>query len=114
MRLIVMFDLPTLNATDMRNYRDFRKFLIKNGFMMMQESVYTKIAINQSMAQLIANKVKDNKPPKGLVQMFIITEKQFSRMEILVGEVSDEYITDDRRLIILWTLWANTLKTPMK
>lgn len=67
----------------------------------MQESVYTKIAFNQSMAQLIANKVKDNKPPKGLVQMFIITEKQFSRMEILVGEVSDEYITDDRRLIIL-------------
>lgn len=101
MRLIVMFDLPTLNAADMRNYREFRKFLIKNGFMMMQESVYTKIALNQSMAQLIANKVRDNKPDKGLVQMFIITEKQFSRMEILVGEVSDEYITDDRRLIIL-------------
>ena len=101
MRLIVMFDLPTLNATDMRSYREFRKFLIKNGFMMMQESVYTKIALNQSMAQLIANKVRDNKPEKGLVQMFIITEKQFSRMEILVGEVSDEYITDDRRLIII-------------
>lgn len=101
MRLIVMFDLPTLNATDMRSYREFRKFLIKNGFMMMQESVYTKIALNQSMAQLIDNKVRDNKPEKGLVQMFIITEKQFSRMEILVGEVSDEYITDDRRLIIL-------------
>lgn len=101
MRLIVMFDLPTLNATDMRNYREFRKFLIKNGFMMMQESVYTKIALNQSMAQLIANRVRENKPDKGLVQMFIITEKQFSRMEILVGEVSDEYITDDRRLIIL-------------
>ena len=104
MRLIVMFDLPTLNAADMRNYREFRKFLIKNGFMMMQESVYTKIALNQSMAQLIANKVRDNKPDKGLVQMFTITEKQFSRMEILVVEVSDEYITDDRRLIILWTL----------
>lgn len=101
MRLIVMFDLPTLNAADMRNYREFRKFLIKNGFMMMQESVYTKIALNQSMAQLIANKVRDNKPDKGLVQMFTITEKQFSRMEILVVEVSDEYITDDRRLIIL-------------
>lgn len=101
MRLIVMFDLPTLNAKDKRNYREFRKFLIKNGFMMMQESDYTKIALNQSMAQLIANKVRDNKPDKGLVQMFIITEKQFSRMEILVGEVSDEYITDDRRLIIL-------------
>ncbi|WP_197273095.1 CRISPR-associated endonuclease Cas2 [Lagierella massiliensis] len=101
MRIIVMFDLPTLNSIDMKNYRTFRKFLVKNGFMMMQESVYSKIALNQSMANLIANKVRDNKPPKGLVQMFIITEKQFSRMEILVGEVSEEYITDDRRLIIL-------------
>ena len=101
MRIIVMFDLPTLNSIDMKNYRIFRKFLIKNGFMMMQESVYSKIAVNQSMANLIANRVRDNKPPKGLVQMFIVTEKQFSRMEILVGEVSEEYITDDRRLIIL-------------
>lgn len=101
MRIIVMFDLPTLNSIDMKNYRIFRKFLVKNGFMMMQESVYSKIALNQSMANLIANKVRDNKPPKGLVQMFIITEKQFSRMEILVGEVSEEYITDDRRLIVL-------------
>lgn len=104
MRIIVMFDLPTLNSIDMKNYRIFRKFLVKNGFMMMQESVYSKIALNQSMANLIANKVRDNKPPKGLVQMFIITEKQFSRMEILVGEVSEEYITDDRRLIVLWIL----------
>lgn len=101
MRLIVMFDLPTSDFIDMKNYRSFRKFLIRNGFMMMQESIYSKIAINQSVAKLIANKVRENKPPKGLVQMFIITEKQFSRMEILVGEISEEYITDDRRLIIL-------------
>lgn len=101
MRLIVMFDLPTLTVEDMRSYRNFRKFLIKNGFMMMQESVYSKIALNQSMANLITNRVRENKPPKGLVQMFTITEKQFSKMEILVGDISEEYITDDRRLIIL-------------
>lgn len=101
MRLIVMFDLPTFIVEDMRSYRDFRKFLIKNGFMMMQESVYSKIALNQSMANLITNRVRENKPPKGLVQMLTITEKQFSRMEILVGDISEEYITDDRRLIIL-------------
>lgn len=96
-----MFDLPTLTVEDMKSYRDFRKFLIKNGFMMMQESIYSKITLNQSMANLITNRVRENKPPKGLVQMFTITEKQFSRMEILVGDISEEYITDDRRLIIL-------------
>ena len=101
MRIIVMFDLPTINEKDLKNYRIFRKFLIKNGFMMMQEKKKKKIALNQSMATLIANKVRENKPPKGLVQMFMITEKQYSRMEILVGDISEEYITDDRRLIIL-------------
>lgn len=101
MRIIVMFDLPTLTVEDMRSYRNFRKFLIKNGFMMMQESVYSKIALNQSRANLITNRVRENKPPKGLVQMFTITEKQFSKMEILVGDISEEFITDDRRLIIL-------------
>ena len=53
------------------------------------------------MANLITNRVRENKPPKGMVQMFTITEKQFSRMEILVGDISEEFITDDRRLIIL-------------
>lgn len=101
MRIILMFDLSTLTVEDMRSYINFRKFLIKNGFMMMQESVYSKIVLNQSMANLITNRVRENKPPKGLVQMFTITEKQFSRMEILVGDISEEYITDDRRLIIL-------------
>ena len=101
MRIMVMFDLPTTTAVDMKCYRDFRKFLIKNGFMMMQESIYTKIVLNQGMASLIANKLRANKPVKGLVQMLVITEKQFSRMEILVGDISEENITDDRRLIVL-------------
>lgn len=101
MRMIVMFDLPTTTLEDLRNYRVFRKFLIKNGFMMMQESVYSKIALNTGIANLIADKVRENQPPSGLVQMFIITEKQFEKMEILVGEISEETITDDRRLIIL-------------
>ena len=96
-----MFDLPTLHETDIKDYRAFRNFLIKNGFMMMQESVYSKIAFNQSAANAIASRVRENKPQRGLVQMFIITEKQFSRMEVLVGEIGGEYITDDRRLIIL-------------
>jgi len=39
MRVIVLFDLPTITEQDRRNYRLFRKHLIKSGFMMLQESV---------------------------------------------------------------------------
>ena len=42
MRVIVFFDLPTLTLEDKKEYRNFRKFLLKRGFAMMQESVYSK------------------------------------------------------------------------
>lgn len=49
MRMLVMFDLPTETAEDRRNYRIFHKTLIKNGFFMMQESVYTRMVLNPSV-----------------------------------------------------------------
>ena len=44
MRVMVFFDLPTESLDDKREYRKFRKYLIKKGFMMLQESVYCKLA----------------------------------------------------------------------
>lgn len=42
MRMFIFFDLPVITTENRRNYARFRKFLIKNGFIMMQESVYCK------------------------------------------------------------------------
>ena len=50
MRILVMFDLPVITDTDRREYRKFRKFLVLNGFLMLQESVYCKIAQNSVVA----------------------------------------------------------------
>ena len=55
---------------------------------MQQESIYSKLALNTSIAQRIEDNVRKNKPPEGLVQMLTITEKQYGRMELLVGEVT--------------------------
>lgn len=46
MRVIVFFDLPVFTKADIRQYNKFRKFLIGQGFVKMQKSVYSKIAIN--------------------------------------------------------------------
>ena len=101
MRIIVMFDLPVETLENKREYRQFRKFLIKKGFLMMQDSIYCKLALNQTMAGLIANSVKDNKPSEGLVQMMLITEKQYARMEYVVGECQSQVIDSDDRVVIL-------------
>lgn len=101
MRIIVMFDLPVTTASDRREYTRFRKYLIKNGFLMMQESVYCKLAQNSTAADLIVQNVKKNKTISGLVQTLRITEKQFSRMEYIVGEKTNEVLDSDERIVIL-------------
>lgn len=101
MRLIVFFDLPVETSSDRRNYRKFRKFLIKSGFHMMQESVYAKMVLNGTKANTIISSVKKNKPPRGKVQLLKITEKQFSRIEYIVGEATTDVIDTDERTIIL-------------
>ena len=62
MRIVVFFDLPVLTESNRRDYRTFRKYLIKSGFMMVQESVYCKLAQNSSVADAVVENIKKNKP----------------------------------------------------
>ena len=101
MRVIVMFDLPVITTADRKEYTRFRKYLIKSGFLMMQESIYCKLAQNQTAADWIVDNIKRNKPPKGIVQVMKITEKQYSRMECIVGSNTSEVINNDERLLFL-------------
>lgn len=101
MRIFVFFDLPVATSENRREYARFRRFLIKNGFIMMQESVYCRIAANQNSVKIITDKVKKNKPSEGLVQVLTVTEKQFSKMEFITGEFSSDVIDTDERLVIL-------------
>lgn len=68
---------------------------------MMQESVYCKLAQNEKAADSIVENVKKNKPEEGLVQILRVTEKQYSKIDFVVGERSDNVIDSDERLIIL-------------
>lgn len=101
MRLLVFFDLPTETCEDKRNYRKFRRILIKNGFLMLQESVYCRMLITPTAERAAMEIIRKNKPSEGVVQMLSVTEKQFSKMEYLVGQNHSEIIDSDERLIIL-------------
>lgn len=68
---------------------------------MLQESVYCKLALNNTVANGIVGAVRENKPEEGLVQMLVITEKQFSKMEYVVGEKQSVIVDSDDRVVIL-------------
>ena len=84
-----------------KEYRDFRKFLIKSGFLMLQESVYCKLAQNSTVADTIHENVRKNKPSAGLVQLLRVTEKQYAKMDFIVGESNSKVLDTDERLVII-------------
>ena len=101
MRVLVFFDLPVTTSENRRAYSKFRKFLLKNGFMMLQESVYCKLALNGTAVNAIVDNVHKNKPEEGLVQLLTVTEKQYSKMNIIIGEMKSEVLNSDERLVVL-------------
>lgn len=101
MRMIIFFDLPVTTTQERRDYTRFRKFLIQNGFMQMQESVYCRLALNQTAAAIMQDNIYKHRPSKGLVQMLVITEKQYARMEYIVGSYEGDVINSDERFVEL-------------
>ena len=101
MRVMVFFDLPVLTSENRRAYAKFRRFLLKNGFLMLQESVYCKLAQNPTVGDAIVENVRKNKPQSGLVQVLRVTEKQYAKMEYIVGTCKTDVLNSDERLVIL-------------
>lgn len=101
MRVFVMFDLPIQTLSERRAYSKFRKHLVKTGFVMMQESIYTKLCLNATAARVVCDNVRKNLPEKGLVELMTVTEKQYAAIEYLVGASSCEYITSTDSLVVL-------------
>ncbi|MDR0831335.1 MAG: CRISPR-associated endonuclease Cas2 [Bacillales bacterium] len=99
MRLLIFFDLPTITVKDKREYNKFRKFLVKNGFLMKQESVYSKIVINRTTLEIFKKSIKKNAPSNGIVEMLEVTEKQYCSIEYIVGKKQEVIIDSDERVV---------------
>ena len=101
MRTMVFFDLPNVYLRDKKNYIKFRKYLINEGFIMMQESVYSKLVLNSQQSTLLINRIRKNAPKRGIIQVMTITEKQYSQIEYIIGETQNKIIETEGKLIVL-------------
>lgn len=101
MRVMIFFDLPTITAQQRRAYRDFRKNLIKEGFLMIQESIYTRIATNRESALALENRIAKLAPKHGLIQSLLVTEKQYASIRFLRGNAVDDIRNKDERTTFL-------------
>lgn len=101
MRVLLFFDLPVETERQRRDYRQFRKALIKDGFIMLQNSVYAKMALNPSAARMVRDRVDRFKPDSGIIQILIVTENQFASMEYILGASETNIVNSTDRLVTL-------------
>ena len=85
MRLVVLFDLPVKAKKDRKAYSQFHRFLAKDGYDMLQFSVYARICNGQDALSKHEARLKEHAPARGSVRYFQLTEKQFVEMRVLVG-----------------------------
>lgn len=99
--MILMFDMPTETVEERKAYRKFRKFLLSEGFIMHQFSVYSKLLLNNSANKAMVDRLQANNPKKGSITLLTVTEKQFARMIYLNGERDMSVANSDKRLVFL-------------
>ena len=100
MRIIVMFDLPVVKEKDRKIANKFRNFLLDDGYIMMQFSVYSRISKNNDDLQKHVNRLRINTPKHGNVRLIQVTEKQYDNMIMFAGSKEiEEDISVDNLLI---------------
>jgi CRISPR-associated protein Cas2 len=74
-----------VSKEDRRAYTVFRRFLLNDGYDMLQFSVYGRILNGADAEQKHMQRLIQNLPPEGSVRVLTVTEKQFASMKLLVG-----------------------------
>jgi len=100
---MLMFDLPTSSKKDRKRYQWFHKELEREGYMMLQFSVYGKIFSSSESALHGKKRIKefiDKNIKHGNIRILIFTDKQFANMEIIIGEKIEEEKNESKQLLL--------------
>ena len=90
MWLIVFFDLPVTEVHERRVATQFRQFLLNDGYLMLQFSVYARVCYTQAAVEKHLQRVQDHTPEIGSIRALPVTDKQYSRMRVILGKMKIE------------------------
>lgn len=84
--LLAMFDLPVTTRAARKDYARFRKVLLREGFSMLQFSVYVRYLMSEEAAEPFKRRIESELPSKGEVRLVTITDRQFGKMIVFFGK----------------------------
>jgi CRISPR-associated protein Cas2 len=103
MWLMLMFDLPTKTKKQRRKYTWFHKELEKEGYIMIQYSVYAKVFSSTESANLGKKRIKEfvkHNLKDGNIRLLMFTDKQFGAMEVIIGKKPIEEDNEPKQLLL--------------
>lgn len=80
MWMLVMFDLPVVEAEERKAATGFRNFLLDEGFEMAQFSVYLRFCSGPEQVQAITKRLRGELPAGGKVDILTFTDKQYENI----------------------------------
>jgi CRISPR-associated protein Cas2 len=83
--MMVFFDLPVVTKAERRAYVQFRRFLLNDGYDMIQFSVYGRILNGNDAEEKHMKRLVANLPSEGSIRVLTVTEKQYASMKLLIG-----------------------------
>jgi len=89
MWLFTMFDLPVDTANARKRYTQFRKQLIREGFCMLQFSVYARYFATEEGSESIRKRIAEVIPDDGRVRLLSVTDRQFGKMAVFYGKTAE-------------------------
>jgi CRISPR-associated protein Cas2 len=101
MWLFVFFDLPVGSKEERRQATRFRNFLKDDGFMMLQWSVYARVCRGDDAVDKHMQRVVKSLPGKGSVRALQVTDRQYARMRLLLGEAPKTERVAPKQLVLL-------------
>jgi CRISPR-associated protein Cas2 len=101
MWLMVFFDLPVGTKAERKHATRFRNFLKDDGYLMLQWSVYARICRAEDGVEKHLTRVRKSLPPKGNIRTLQVTDKQYGRMKLLVGESTKSERATSQQLVLL-------------
>ncbi len=101
MWLFVFFDLPVGTKIERRAATRFRNFLKDDGYMMLQWSVYARVCRGEVAVDKHVARLTKQLPSKGSVRALQVTDKQYARMYLLLGQASKNEKVAPRQLVLL-------------
>jgi len=98
-----MFDMPTDTKKARKKYRYLRTQLLKEGYLMMQFSIYIRSFHSYESALSGKKRIKDfiaSNIAKGSIRIVMFTDKQFGNMDVIVGVKEENEKNAPKQLLL--------------